>query len=48
MKPLDVTAEIEMMGELFKVRFSMAEDYNNEVTSIMNNYDCTMSDREIL
>eukprot|EP00970_Alexandrium_tamarense_P017381 scaffold9352_cov101-Alexandrium_tamarense.AAC.1 len=48
MKPRDVTAEIEMMGELFKVRFSMAEDYYNEVTSIMNNYDCSMSDREIL
>ena len=48
MKPRDVTAEIEMIGELFKVCFSMAEDYYNEVTSIMNNYDCSMSDREIL
>jgi hypothetical protein len=47
-KPADRTAEIEMESEVQKVVFKNANDYFTEVTDILAQFDCTMSEINLL
>ena len=47
-KPNDFTAEIELENEVRKVIFKGANDYHTEVTNLLAQFDCTMSDVTLL
>jgi hypothetical protein len=47
-KPNDFTAEIELESEVRKMLFKGANDYHTEVTNLLVQFDCTMSDVNLL
>jgi hypothetical protein len=47
-KPADRTAEIEMESEVQKVVFKNANEYFTEVTDILAQFNCTMSEIDLL
>ena len=47
-KPNDVTAEIEMEAEVRKVVLKGANDYYTEITNLLAQFDCVMSDLALL
>ena len=47
-KPNDVMAEIKPRKDLDKINFKNADDYYNEVVSVMARYDIKMNDIELI
>ena len=47
-KPNDVTAELELRKDLDTIHFKNADDYYNEVVSVMARYDVKLNDTELI